>query len=154
MSDTIIFVAGGSQYISGTNALKVLSIATLFAIYASIFTNCVLIVNRQEDKCLKSTLISASINIVMNFLLLPQIGMVGAAITTVIAEAVNCTLQIHYSKSYFDWCELEWKKNVSCFGGAIVVACICVACNIFINRIETSLFGKQFFGKIHIKPSK
>ena len=57
MSDSMILLAGGEQYISGDAALKILSVATLFAIYASLFTNCVLIVNRQEKYCLNATVI-------------------------------------------------------------------------------------------------
>ena len=41
MSDSMILIAGGEQYISGDTSLKILSVATLFAIYASLFTNCV-----------------------------------------------------------------------------------------------------------------
>lgn len=63
MSDSMILLAGGEQYISGDAALKILRVATLFAIYASLFTNCVLIVNRQEKYCLNATVISAIVNV-------------------------------------------------------------------------------------------
>lgn len=135
MSDTIIMVAGGSQYISGSNSLKILSVATLFAVYASIFTNCVLVVNRQEDKCLRATICSALVNVLLNLLLLPLIGMIGAAITTVIAEFVNCLMQIHYSKVYFDWNSLNLKNSISCVVGTIAVLLVCIISN---NIIETT----------------
>lgn len=132
MSDSIITIAGGKQYISGNTALKILSIATLFAIYASIFTNCVLIANRQEDKCLKSTIASAIVNVGLNTVLIPHIGMAGAAITTVIAEEVNCFMQVMYSKRYFDWHKLHLKNSFSPLIGGIVIAVICFFSNHFI----------------------
>ena len=134
MSETMILIAGGAQYVTGDRALKVLSIATLFAIYASIFTNCVLIVNQQEDKCLKSTIVSALVNVALNFVLIPTIGMVGAAITTVLAEAVNCFMQVRYSKRFFDWKKLRIKDSVPCLIGGVGIVAVCVAANIFIDK--------------------
>lgn len=136
MSDSMILLAGGEQYITGNIALKILSIATLFAIYASLFTNCVLIVNRQEKCCLKATIVSAVVNVGLNFVLLPWLGMIGAAITTVIAEFVNCLMQVFYSKIFFDWRMLEIKPIVSCICGSIMIGAICTICN---RSIESSL---------------
>lgn len=129
MSDSMILLAGGEQYIAGNVALKILSVATLFAIYASLFTNCVLIVNRQEKLCLKATAISAMVNVGMNFVLMPWLGMIGAAITTVLAEFVNCVMQIHFSKSFFNWRLLEVKPIISCICGSIAIGVICMICN-------------------------
>lgn len=112
MSDSMILLAGGEQYISGDAALKILSVATLFAIYASLFTNCVLIVNGQEKYCLEATVISAIVNVAMNLVLMPRLGMIGAAITTVLAEFVNCMMQIYFSRTFFDWKMLEDRKSV------------------------------------------
>lgn len=129
MSDSMILLAGGEQYISGDAALKILSIATLFAIYASLFTNCVLIVNRQEKYCLKATVVSAIVNVGLNFILIPWFGMIGAAITTVLAEVVNCVLQIYFSKLFFNWRMLEIKPVMSCVYGSAAIGVICRICN-------------------------
>ena len=139
MSKTMILIAGGAQYVEGNISLKVLSIATLFAIYASIFTNCVLIVSQQEDKCLKSTIASALLNVALNFVLIPTIGMVGAAITTVLAETVNCFMQVRYSKRFFDWKKLRFKDSIPCLIGGMGIAVVCVAANIFIDKISVRM---------------
>ena len=129
MSDSMILLAGGEQYISGDVALKILSVATLFAIYASLFTNCVLIVNRQEKYCLNATVVSAIVNVGLNFVLMPWLGMIGAAITTVLAEFVNCVMQIHFSKPFFNWRTLEIKPVMSCVCGSVAIGVICMICN-------------------------
>lgn len=129
MSDSMILLAGGEQYISGDIALKILSVATLFAIYASLFTNCVLIVNRQEKYCLNATVFSAIVNVGMNFVLMPLLGMIGAAITTVLAEFVNCVIQIHFSKPFFNWRTLKIKPIISCVYGSAAIGIICMICN-------------------------
>lgn len=129
MSNSMILLAGGEQYISGNNSLKILSVATLFAIYASLFTNCVLIVNRQEKYCLEATTVSAIVNVAMNLVLMPWFGMIGAAITTVLAEIVNCVMQIHFSKTFFDWKMLDIKSVKSCICGSVAIGIICMLCN-------------------------
>ena len=137
MSDSMILLAGGEQYISGNVALKILSVAILFAIYASLFTNCMLIVNRQEKLCLNATVISAIVNVGLNFVLMPWLGMIGAAITTVLAEFVNCVMQIFFSKPFFNWRTLKIKPIISCMCGSVAVGLICMVCN---WSFDTSLF--------------
>ena len=134
MSDSMILIAGGEQYIAGDAVLKVLSVATLFAIYASLFTNCVLIVNRQEKLCLKATVVSAIVNVGLNFVLMPTLGMIGAAVTTVIAELVNCMMQMCFSKAFFDWRTLEVKPIVSCICGSAFIGITCLLCNGFFHN--------------------
>lgn len=136
MSDTIIQIAGGDQYLAGDSSLKILSLAMLFAIYASLFTNCVLIVHQQESKCLISTFISAIVNIILNIILMPIIGMVGAAITTIIAEALNCFLQLLFSKPFFDYKKARIKESISCVVGTIGVIAVCIICN---NIFESAI---------------
>lgn len=135
MSDSIIYIAGGKQYLSGTNSLKILSLATLFAIYASLFSNCVLIVNRREKYCLISTITSAAVNIILNIFLIPLWGMNGAAMTTVIAEFLNCILQVHFSKDLYDWHRLKLIDSLPCIIGSGIVFVICSISNKLINSL-------------------
>lgn len=144
MSETIISIAGGTSYISGSSSLKILSIALIFAICSSLFTNCILIVNNQEKKCLIATCISAFTNIILNLILLPFTGIVGAAITTVIAEFVNCMIQVHYSKDYLKWKELSKKPVYICMIGGISILITCK----FVNMQLLSVYGKMIIAII------
>lgn len=100
LSRQLIWIAGGRAYLDGSGTLSILSVSMIFALISSIYTNCVLIISRNEKKVLSSTLISASINVVGNFILIPQIGMLGAAVTTVVAELINLILQRHYAITF------------------------------------------------------
>lgn len=62
---------------------------------------------------------------------MPTIGMIGAAITTVIAELVNCMMQMLFSKPFFDWRTLELKPIASCICGSAFIGIICLLCNGF-----------------------
>lgn len=141
MSDSIIMLAGGEQFLSGGIVLKILSFATFFAIYASFITNCILIVNMQEKFCLQATIISAIVNVGMNFVLMPSLGMIGAAITTVLAELVNFVIQLYFSKEFFDWRILNFKPILSCVFGSAIIGLICTICNLTFDEPSVKMIA-------------
>ncbi|WP_313962940.1 polysaccharide biosynthesis C-terminal domain-containing protein, partial [uncultured Streptococcus sp.] len=70
--------------------------------------------------------------IVGNLILIPYIGMIGAALTTVLAEFLNMLVQRYYSKKYVLSHNLaSWKTFACSFLGAGIVVLGCWA----INRI-------------------
>ena len=81
-----IGLAGGKEYISGASSLLILTIAVAAALLATFFSSCVLMPLRKEKYILKGTVISAIINVGLNFIMIPMLGGNGAAITTLISE--------------------------------------------------------------------
>lgn len=101
LSENIILLIGGSEYIYGNITLKILCFAILFAIFGSFYTNCFLIVSRNEEYILKATSLAAIINVALNFLFIPALGINGAALTTVIAEAIAFFVEKHFANVKF-----------------------------------------------------
>lgn len=81
-----ITLAGGSRYVSGSNSLMILSMAVSVALLATYYTGCVLMPLRKERYILQGTVISAIINVGLNFVFIPMWGGDGAAATTLISE--------------------------------------------------------------------
>ena len=132
LSKSIILIVGGQEYLVGESVLRLLSFSIIFALISSIYTNCMLIIGREEKKILIGTSISAIFNIVGNLILIPYIGMIGAALTTVLAEFLNMLVQRYYSKKYVLSHNLaSWKTFACSFLGAGIVVLGCWA----INRI-------------------
>jgi O-antigen/teichoic acid export membrane protein len=52
----------------------------------------VLIADNRHDAVLRATAIAAALNVGLNFLMIPLLGMIGAAVTTVLAEAIRVLL--------------------------------------------------------------
>lgn len=130
LSDSIILIAGGKEYLSGDLSLKVLTFALVFALISSVFTNCILIVNRLEKCCLIATTSSACINVILNLVLIPVIGIVGAALTTVVAEMVNMIIQAFYSKKELNIRFILKAPNIlSIILGSLFVVFVCLLCN-------------------------
>lgn len=133
VSKSIISIAGGEGYLAGTVSLQILSIALVFAMYSSIITNCVLIVNQNEKKCLIATAVSAFINIILNFILIPKFGMNAAAITTMFAEIMNFLIQGFYAQKYVSWKQMEYRPILSCALGCVVISMVCLGSNYFFD---------------------
>lgn len=132
LSNEVILIAGGAGYQSGQDALRILSLAMVFAVLCTFCMNSILIANRKEKECLKATLVSAVINIALNFFALPLWGMTGAAITTIIAEASNMIMLLIASKKvvslrFFD------RKNL--IQSMIATSLVCGSC-IIIKRMD------------------
>ena len=78
--------AGGDEYLSGASSLFILILAVIPALLATFYSGCVLMPLRKERYILRGTVISAGINVGLNFIFIPLLGSEGAAITTLISE--------------------------------------------------------------------
>ena len=129
LSSEIIFVVLGSEYVSGAGALSILSIALVFAIFGGVVNNCILIPVKQEKINLVSTLSAAFSNFGLNIIMIPLLGVNGAAITTVIAEAVAFLMSYLLSENvrrYFRIKQYIHTLLHSCIGGVSIILLVCV----------------------------
>jgi len=98
LSEELILVLSDNTFLGASNSLKLLSIATLFSMFSYVYGQCILIPLRREKLLLVATIISAIVNILLNFCFIPCLEQDGAAITTIISEAIVffiCWRKIH-----------------------------------------------------------
>lgn len=88
LNKDVILLLSGKSYLEATPALLILAIALCFAMLSNVFVNGILLSNSQEKYVLKCTLITAGINVGLNFIFIPLFKQNGAAITTLLTEAV------------------------------------------------------------------
>lgn len=136
-AENVIYLIFGQQYVSGEPALKILGIAIPFAVYAYLFSCVVLIPNKSEQKYMYSTMAGACINIVLNFFFIPRYGIVGAAVTTLVAECVVCMMCCHYARRFL---RLSLDRGLAAVVGAGSVA-ICGVCILTDLLIEHLIFN-------------
>lgn len=125
LSQPILKVLGGEEYIQADQALRILSIAIISAMYASIVSSCILVIGNKEKECLVSTSVTALTNIGLNFILLPFWGIEGAAITTIIAETLNFVLQLYFSRSIIH-INIEWSEIAQYIISCVPIIVICL----------------------------
>lgn len=88
-----------------------------------------LLPTKKQKEYTISVLIGAGINFIINLLLIPRYGAIGAAIGTVIAEFSVAAYQIIKTKEFFDYREI-YINNIKYFFGSIIMFIICYIVNI------------------------
>lgn len=119
LSKEIILFLAGKKYIKAVGALAILSISLCFSSLASFMTTSVLLPNGKEKAILKASIISAAVNFVLNFIMIPKFSYIGAAITTMIAELIMFIVSYASAKDYIDLSTMKsgiLKYIVSCLG--------------------------------------
>ena len=129
LSNDVMYILGDAEFEWGGGSLKILCIAMIFAVFGCFFAYAVLIVNRREKIFFRATVISAIVNIGLNFILIPLWGIEGAAFTTMLSEIAIVLICGIPAKSYF---KLEKKKFVV-NGITAVVECITIVVVAFVT---------------------
>lgn len=96
LSKEAIIVVSGNEYLSSVPTLKILCIAILFSIIATYITDVIILPKGYEKGAFLASAVSAIVNIVLNFWFIPHYGYNGAAMTTVISEAIVVLINIIY----------------------------------------------------------
>lgn len=86
LATSIVNVFAGDSFSSAARSLQILSVALVFAALATFYYYVVLIPLKKEKCVFFATLITAIVNVVCNFVLIPYWGGNAAATTTVFAE--------------------------------------------------------------------
>lgn len=86
LSREVVLIIAGYKFLPSVNSLRIITWAIIFSIFSWIFSDCVLIPAKRESKVLHNTLITAAINVILNFILIPSMSYDGTSLSTVIAE--------------------------------------------------------------------
>lgn len=131
LSENIILLFSGRQYVPAATSLQILSIALAFATLACFFVNVVMIPIRKEKEVLIATCISAMVNIILNFILIPVFAQNAAALTTVIAEIIMLVCSIYFCRGAI---HLKfWRELFTTMLSSLLIGLICATCKIYLN---------------------
>lgn len=124
LSDSAMVFMGDNDYLVGSVSLKILSVALFFAVLAYILSRCILIPSKKDKVYLIATIISALINIGLNFFFVPKLLYTGAAITTLISEIIVFAIFCVYSHRIIH-IQIPWRDFIKSICGCffIVIAC-------------------------------
>jgi O-antigen/teichoic acid export membrane protein len=84
----IILFISSPKYIDSVSVLNILAFTLIFSSIGMLCSSMILLPSKNENAILKSTTIGAVINIVLNVIVIDKIGYIGAALTTLISEAI------------------------------------------------------------------
>lgn len=87
-SEDIIIVLSDRDYLIAENSMKILFVSIIFATLGHLYSSSGLLLMGKEKVMLISTSVGALINVILNWLLIPVYGCLGAAFSTLVTEMV------------------------------------------------------------------
>lgn len=147
LADDAILIVGGSNYLPATSTLRILSISLIFSIFATYYTNAVLLPYKKEKIVLAASVCSALLNIAVNFWIIPIFKQDGAAMTTLLAELVMFLIQYLYSRKFIR-IQIPLLFFVSIFAGCCGILAVTVITDLIISVFIINLVVKIAFSII------
>lgn len=123
MTDFVPFYYG-TGYDKCVVLFYILLPSTVFISIANVIRTQVLLPNELDKVFVSSCILGAITNVIINLLLIPDLGSIGAAVGTLATEIIVCFVQAVYARKYIDFLEpLKFVIIVlfcSCLMGVIV----------------------------------
>ena len=138
-SPLVMQIVGGSSFVVASDALRLLSISLVFAIYGGLLTACYNVATGHEKDNLVATLISAAINCLLNLFFIKRFSYVGAAITTLISELfvfAFCLVRAHQIDRFLDKSNVWLSMRHACAGSIIIILLY-----VLTSKVKLSMFG-------------
>lgn len=95
-----ILVLSGSKYLAAVPGMILLMPILLISGFSNIIGNQILLPHKMDNFFLKAVVAGAVVDFLLNLLMMPIWGYIGATLATLFAEIVQASIQIYYSKSY------------------------------------------------------
>ena len=130
MRRQVILLISSEDYMEAESSLAILAVAIVFCMCACYWSQCILIPLMKEKKVFYVTVISAILNIILNFMFIPRYSENAAAASTMIAEGV-----------VFFVCYMDGKKNVGTMIDVKFLLKVGLGCGFI---VITSVFIKGF----------
>lgn len=147
----LIVLFCGIEYIECLMSLRILMIALFWSLLSGFLGNLIMIPSGKENISLKSSIISALINLILNILLIPKWGIIAAAFTTSISMLVGFIYKLPFVDSNIRIKSLK-KIILGPILGCVFIVLIGIFTNMFIKdyweRLAVSIIGSViiYFG--------
>lgn len=138
LSKEIVLIIAGRKYLESVNSLRIIIWAIIFSIFSWLFMQCVLIPAKREAKVLKNTIITAIVNIILNFILIPFLSYDGTSLSTVLAQLMVMLMNGYSSWDIVKPVILRKETLYNLFEaviGCVGIVVVCVLCNIGFNSL-------------------
>ncbi len=134
--EDLIMIFSGAEFAGATTALGILAFSLAPALLANFYINIVMIPFKMEKKVTIATLISAAVNIGLNFVLIPLYAENAAAFTTLLAETSLALMGLYYARKIK--IGNVSKSLVTALTGSGLIFVICFSIN---NLIKNRVFN-------------
>ncbi|MCE8427577.1 MAG: flippase [Candidatus Methanoperedens sp.] len=91
LGDKLLYFFFGAEFAKGYTALVIILIVQVVNVFYYFFITYLGALDRQKE-AFKVTAVAATVNIMLNFILIPIVGIAGAAVATLVSMALNVVL--------------------------------------------------------------
>ena len=137
LSNPIILLTFGEQYINSVNALKIL-LAGMAFVFTIHFLQTVLISIDMQKIVLYLSLLGLTMNVAVNLALIPLYGYIGAAVATISVEGLICVILcgvIHHNVAKIHWVNIWFKPMLAAIISLATVLIITKNSGLLVNMI-------------------
>ena len=127
IADKVILPVYGAEFALSNIALQILIWSILFGSMNYIMLNLLVAIDRQTLNVWAIGL-GAVVNVILNSILIPTMGFIGAAITTVVTNALMCVVCFYFAYNYLQMIP-AWKTAVGPVVACMVMALVLFYCN-------------------------
>lgn len=120
-----ILLLGGEDYVGATLCMRIVLPILLISGFSNITGNQILIPLGKDSCFMKAVVAGSLVDLVMNAVLMPKYGAVGAAVATLIAECTQMSIQFYFAKDNI-WSSIQ-KKPIIKILFSTLIAVICVS---------------------------
>jgi putative LPS biosynthesis related flippase len=151
LSEDIINIMAGSQFIASVLTLKILS-PILFMIGIAYFLGFQLLYPLGLEKYYTySVIVAALINFVFNYLMIPKYLQNGAAIGTVVAETVGPLIMLFFAREHIKKISFFSRKRLKYFVATFIMSLVIIFIKKFeFSSLETIIYSLIFGGVSYI----
>ncbi len=153
LSHPIIELVFGKEYLPATSAFQIL-ITTLFLIFPGVLLVNLILAHNQQKKIVYFVIAGSLGNVIFNALLIPPLGIAGAAIATFIAQFSTYGLMWFIAKRVSNFYTLRHLKKITAAAvimGLIVFILDKIGVNVILNII---LSAGIYFGTLYLIKEK
>ncbi|WP_026523067.1 flippase [Butyrivibrio sp. VCB2001] len=133
LADDVLMAIAGGEFVEASECLMILSVSMIFMFLINIFGNLVLL-PKGEDKTFTIAWIAAmAFNIISNAYFIPRCGIIGAAITTLLANmivAIICIINVDKAVDFGN----KKQHFIPPIIGTILVGVICILSKIIVGN--------------------
>ena len=144
---SIIQILSGDSYLPAVRSLQILAVALLFAVGSGVVVNCINTPNGFEKTSLSATIAAAVVNVGLNIFLIPVFRQDGAALTTVLAEAmvlIICLVRLRDLNHYMDVREVLTQLAYAAGGSFLILGISLVIGRLRLSSLLSLVLGIFF----------
>ena len=129
LAHPIVVTVFSNAFIEAVNVFKYLLVVALITHFSIIFQQ-ILLGCKYEKETVKVNSVGFIINIILNIILIPKYGIIGAAMGSIVGRGVSCALLIRLLAMQVNVQPFTIKKTLTYLAFSIIMVAVVIACQL------------------------